>query len=105
MRARVQQLAGELAEARGGPGRQGGGTHPRAEGPGPLGGLREALAAGLGLPSSPGSPPPDEAWPAAAASAGDGQGAVMPAAADAAQEARNARVLELLQSKARHMAS
>ena len=105
LRARVQQLAGELAEARGGPGRQGGGTHRRAEGPRPLGGLREALAAGLGLPSSPGSPLPGVAWPDAAASAGSGEKAPMLAAADAAQEARNARVLELLQKKACHRTS
>lgn len=86
-----------------GGGRGGAGGH--------LDGLREALAAGLGLPISPGSPErcapqPDSAagWAGGGredADAPDLEKAAESAAARerAAQEARNARVLELLRSK------
>ncbi len=86
-----------------GGGRGGAGGH--------LGGLREALAAGLGLPISPGSPERCAPQPDSAAGLTGGgredagapdleQAAESAAARErAAQEARNARVLELLRSK------
>ena len=64
--AHMQQLAGEVVEARGAPVARAGGPNPR-RGARVLGG--EALPAGLGLPSSPGSPLPDVAWPDSAARA------------------------------------